>query len=246
MSSPLTSLKSFKLLCFDVYGTIIDWESAFYNSLAPLLPRSSKSKSWTRKEALEAMGSVELQLQAKNPTMPYDEILTLAFQEFAKRLDIDYPELEDDASAFGNSIASWKPFPDSIQALQSLQKHYKIIFLSNISNKSIQQTLSHQLTPFTPDGIYTAQQIGSYKPSPGNFIYMLDAVKQKFGVESEEVLITAQSLLHDHQPAHALGLKGAWINREGAVMGVGEVTKSVPYEFEFATLGQMADAVEAA
>jgi len=75
---------------------------------------------------------------------------------------------------------------------------------------------------------------------------MLDAVKQKFGVESEEVLITAQSLLHDHQPAHALGLKGAWINREGAVMGVGEVTKSVPYEFEFATLGQMADAVEAA
>jgi len=245
--SNLASLKSFKLLCFDCYGTIIDWETGFYNALFSLLPRSPRSKSWTRKEALEAFGSVELQLQFKHPTMLYSEILELGFKELAGRLEISYEGLEEDAKKFGASVPAWTAFPDSISALQRLQKHYKMVILSNVDLHSFNGTLTSQLAPFVPDLVLTAQEIGSYKPSERNFVHMLDAVEKKFGVKPEEVLVTAQSLLHDHQPGHALGLKGAWINREGGVMGVGDEARStVGYEFVFATLGEMAGAVEAA
>lgn len=120
-----------------------------------------------------------------------------------------------------------------------------MIILSNVDKLSFAGT-QKALAPFVPDLVLTAQDIGSYKPAEQNFVYMLAAVKEKFGIEPDEVLITANSLLHDHQPGHALGLKGAWISRPGAVMGLGEAVKDVKFEFEFKTLGEMADAVNAA
>jgi len=244
MSNPLSSLKSFKLLCFDCYGTIVDWENGIYDELKPLLERSPKSKGWSKKEVMEAYASVELNLQTQHPSKLYSDILELGFLELAKRLEIEYGGLEVDAKTFGTSIPRWKPFPDSVQALLALQKHYKMVILSNVDRTSFSRTLE-VLAPFKPDLILTAQDIGSYKPDEQNFRYMLATVKEKFGVEPNQVLVTAQSLIHDHQPAHALGLKGSWIAREGAAMGVGEVARDVKYEFKFPTLGDMATAVEA-
>jgi 2-haloalkanoic acid dehalogenase type II len=143
----------------------------------------------------------------------------------------------------GASVAQWKPFPDSIDALVRLQKHYKMVILSNVDKTSFAGT-AQVLSPFVPDLVLTAQEIGSYKPNEQNFRYMLAVIAKEFGLKPNEVLITAQSLVHDHQPAHALGLKGAWIAREGSVMGVGELVKDVKYEFVFPTLGEMAAAVE--
>jgi FMN phosphatase YigB (HAD superfamily) len=119
-----------------------------------------------------------------------------------------------------------------------------MIILTNIDKASFAGTLQ-ALSPFVPDLTLTAQEIGSCKPNEQNFRYMLTTVAKEFGVKPDEVLVTAQSLLHDHQPAQALGLKGSWIDRAGAVMGVGEVVKDVKYDFRFPTLGEMAAAVEA-
>lgn len=89
--------------------------------------------------------------------------------------------------------------------------------------------------------VITAQDVGGYKPDLRNFEYMLDAVKEEFGVEREQVLQTAQSQFHDHQPAKKVGVKSVWIVRPGAIMGnVGEEI----YDWKFDTLGDMADAVE--
>lgn len=242
MSEPLESLKSFKLLCFDCYGTIVDWENAINDRLQPLITKSSSTRAWTKKETLEAFGSVEMNLQTKYPSKLYSEILELCYKELANRLEIQYDELESEAKTFGSSVQYWKPFPDSVDALVRLQKHYKMVILSNVDKTSFSAT-QENLAPFVPDLVLTAQEIGTYKPNEQNFHYMLAAIKEQFGVEPHEVLVTAQSLIHDHQPAHALGLKGAWITREG-IMGAGELAKDVKYEFEFPTLGDMARALE--
>ena len=59
------------------------------------------------------------------------------------------------------------------------------------------------------DAIYTAQDIGSYKPSPANFEYLLTHLRSDLGLSPSDVLHTAQSLSHDHvhQPnsAKAMG-----------------------------------------
>jgi len=243
MSHTLPALKAFKLLCFDCYGTIVDWENGINDRLQPLFKRSPKSREWNKKESLEAYLSVELQIQIKYPTKAYSEILELCYKELAERLEINYEGVDEDAKIFGSSVPLWKPFPDSIQALVKLRKHFKMVILSNIDKASFAAT-AQILKPFEPDLVITAQEIGSYKPNEQNFHYMLDAVKKAYGVESSEVLVTAQSLLHDHQPANALGLKSAWIAREGAAMGVGEVVKNVKYDYKFDTLGEMAAVVE--
>lgn len=67
-------------------------------------------------------------------------------------------------------------------------------------------------------------------------------VKERFGIEKDEIMQTAQSQTHDHHPAHELGMKSTWIERTGAVMG----NRDDPvYTWKFDTLGDMADAVEA-
>jgi 2-haloalkanoic acid dehalogenase type II len=153
--------------------------------------------------------------------------------------------LTDEDITFGSSVGDWKPFPDTIPALATLSRHYKLIILSNVDNDSFKKTravLEHSEPDhqFEFDGVYTAQDIGSYKPDPANFEYVLRKLKDRFGVEKSEVLVTAGSLLHDHLPANQLGLNSVWIAREGAVMRQDPVAT---YDLKFSTLGAMADRV---
>ncbi|KAF8155770.1 hypothetical protein B0H34DRAFT_714737 [Crassisporium funariophilum] len=75
-----------KVLIFDVYGTLADWETGLYTALQPLLSHYPKSKAWSRKEALTAFGSVELDLQAQYPDMLYSDLLAKAHEVLEQRL----------------------------------------------------------------------------------------------------------------------------------------------------------------
>ncbi|KAI0088417.1 HAD-like domain-containing protein [Irpex rosettiformis] len=155
--------------------------------------------------------------------------------------------LTDEDIAFGNSVGSWKPFPDTIPALKTLSNHYKLTILSNVDNDSFSKTRtvlerSDPNYQFEFDGIYTAQDIGSYKPDLANFEYALKKLKDNFGIEKHEVLITACSLLHDHVPANQLKMNSVWVARDGAVMR--QDPSIATYDLKFTTLGAMAEEVE--
>lgn len=102
----------------------------------------------------------------------------------------------------------------------------------------------------TFDAVLTAQEIGSYKPDLRNFEFLLKTVRERFGVEKEAVLHTAQSLSHDHVPAAEMGIRSAWISRGEAAIGVGESEEEERnmgnWEWRWNTLGEMADAVDEA
>ena len=51
------SLSQFKILTFDVYGTLIDWESGMINGLKPLTDRVNRALS--RDEILNAHAHYE-------------------------------------------------------------------------------------------------------------------------------------------------------------------------------------------
>ena len=63
------------------------------------------------------------------------------------------------------------------------------------------------------DAIYTAEDIGAYKPADANFEYLLAHLKSDLGMDRSDILHTAQSLHHDHEPANRFGLANAWIDR---------------------------------
>ena len=102
----------------------------------------------------------------------------------------------------------------------------------------------------TFDAVYTAEDIGSYKPAPANFQYMLDRLDSDLGVAAPEILHTAQSLFHDHVPARACGLANAWIDRQGLSEGgdwgaTAIVDEKPQYDFLFPDMETMARAVAA-
>lgn len=120
--------------------------------------------------------------------------------------------------------------------------------LSNIDNETIARTQNGPLSGVKFDAVYTAEMIGSYKPDLKNFEYLLKGAKDEFGVEKGEVLHTAQALVHDMVPAKSMGMCAAWIDREKEDEKYTklETEGKVAFTWRFGTLGEMADAVQAA
>jgi 2-haloacid dehalogenase len=231
-------LSDFEALTFDCYGTLIDWESGIHAALAPLLSRSGVKL--TRDAVLEEFARLESSQQEKTPDMLYPDLLAEVHGQLA--IEWDVPRDQAEAAGFGHSIADWPPFPDTVEALRALKKHFRLVILSNVDRASFQATNRILGEPF--DAIYTAQDIGSYKPDPRNFTYLIDRLSEQ-GIPREKILHVAQSLFHDHVPANAIGLASAWIDRRHASGGSGAtapISGGVHYDFRFTSLGELADA----
>jgi 2-haloalkanoic acid dehalogenase type II len=231
-------LRDFGVLTFDCYGTLIDWESGLLAALAPWRRREKIEAS--DREVLEAFAVFEARQQAETPALLYPEVLANVMQALGKRLGGAVSDA--DARAFGRSVADWPAFPDSADALAYLKRHYKLVVLSNVDRDSFRASNTRLDVEF--DAVYTAQDIGSYKPSPANFDYLLARLGEQ-GIDRGRILHTAQSLFHDHIPAKAAGLATCWIDRQQGKKGHGATTppgQPVTPDFRYKTLGDMAAA----
>jgi 2-haloacid dehalogenase len=231
-------LQDFKALTFDCYGTLIDWESGMIKALEPLIARAHRPLS--RDEVLQAHARHESSQQEKTPAMRYSDLLAVVYKRLAEEWGV--PASWAECRTYGSSIGDWPAFPDSAEALQYLKRHYKLVILSNVDNESFAHSNRKLGVQF--DAIYTAEDIGSYKPSPRNFEYMLDKLAS-LGLNKNDILHTAESLFHDHGPANRIGLASCWIHRRHAVGGFGATVDpgTMPrYDFKFTSLGEMANA----
>ena len=245
-------------LIFDVYGTLIDWESAIHDAFAPVFP------NLTREKILVRYAEVEGNLQTQFQNTHYSKLLELAYRQLTTPFGVstaDVSELSkevsvstscvkeeamsatgphasaaDDAHRFGGSIADWKPFPDTIDALHRLKKHFALIVLSNVDDRSFAGTHAKLYSPdhpgsayrtVTPDSpfslILTAQQVGTYKPNAA----MLESALRQLSarpdpslpsnpsvrLDASRVLVVANSIRHDIIPAMQHELRSVWISR---------------------------------
>lgn len=211
------------------------------NALQPILIRTGSS--WTKEEALLAYSSVEKDLEVQHPDMLYTDLLAEVHKAIATRLGVQSTPEED--KAFGRSLAQWRVFPDTVEALAILKKYYKLIVLSNVDNNTFNTYTRPALEPRGEgtifDLIITAQDNKVYKPDPAAYEAALRTISEKLAIPKEKVLVTAQSLTHDHVPANALGIASCFIDREGAYMGL---DSHATYDFSFKTLAEMAAARE--
>jgi 2-haloalkanoic acid dehalogenase type II len=229
-------LSQFKALSFDCYGTLIDWEAGLGRALEPLLARSGA----TVDALLEAFGRIEHQLEEEHPGLRYSDLLVKVHQRLSDQLGVEADAAE--ARAFGDSVGDWPPFPDVPEALRYLKQHFRLIILSNVDRASFARSNKRLGVEF--DDVFTAEDIGSYKPSLRNFDYMLERLAEQ-GIAKGEVLHVAQSLFHDHAPANRLGIASAWIDRRHGKSGVGATPLPEPmphFDFRFTSHGELAAA----
>lgn len=207
-------LTDFKALTFDCYGTLIDWESGMIAGLKSLTDQASQNL--TRDQILEAHAFHESTQQRWTPGCRYRDLLPIVYKRLAEEWDIEVSV--EDCVAYGRSVKDWPAFADSAEALRYLKQHYKLVILSNVDNESFAHSNAKLEVEF--DAVYTAQDVGAYKPSDKNFEYMLTHLERR-GIAASDVLHTAESLFHDHVPGERHGLASCWIYRRHDKQGFG-------------------------
>jgi 2-haloacid dehalogenase len=206
----------FRAITFDCYGTLIEWEAGILPALRTLL----RSHNCPQNDAtlLELYGEFEAQAES-GPYQTYRRVLESVVRCFGTRFA--FQPSAGELRILHASVPSWPPFPDTVSALQQLQKRYRLAIISNIDNDLFAATSKHLVVEF--DTVITAEQAQSYKPSINNFRLALD----RLGVPPDHLVHVGQSIYHDVVPAKSLGIATVWVNRRSARPGVGAVRPAV-------------------
>ena len=232
------TLKGFRVLTFDCYGTLIDWESGILAGLKPLTDRLDREIS--HDEILESHAWHESRQQLTAPGMPYADLLATVYRRLAEEWGKSVPW--DECVAYGNSIGNWPAFSDSADALRYLKQQFRLVILSNVDNASF--AASNEKLGVDFDAVFTAQDIGSYKPAKRNFEYMLSNLARS-GFTKDDILHVAESLYHDHAPANELAIRNCRIYRRLGMEGFGAAMnpQAMPScDFVFGSMRELAAA----
>ena len=231
-------LSQFKILTFDVYGTLIDWESGMVNGLKPLTDQVAIPLS--RDDILRARAHYESTARRFSPSKKYSELLATVYRRLAEhwRVSVDWEE----CLTYGRSVPQWPAFDDSAQALGYLKRYFQLAVLTNTDNLSFSGSNERLGVAF--DSVMTAEDIGSYKPDDRNFEYMLETLAHR-GISKDEILHVAESMFHDHQPANQQSLANCWIYRRHNQEGFGATMDPGDMPTVNFTFNSMADLVAA-
>ncbi|KAK8040743.1 hypothetical protein PG994_013750 [Apiospora phragmitis] len=247
---PSSNLRDYKCLTFDCYGTLIDWENGFIEAFRPLTSRLDLTHPLRRDPGalLKCYSKYEVAIQAQYPTLQYSAILAKVYERIAHECGLSEVTAEGESAAFGSSIGTWRSFPDTVEALWRLKRHFRLVILSNVDRASFAATIAGPLSGAAAafDAVYVAEDIGSYKPDLRNFSYLIDHCRDELQVSKEQILHTAYSLPADLKPAKEIGLRGCLIERCPNIMGgdLEAMKDAVAIDFRFGTLRDMAHAAD--
>ncbi len=200
----------FRVLTFDCYGTLADWETGIFSALRPIL--SAHGKQISDENLLQLYAEFEADAES-GEYRPYREVLKLVVKGIGDRLGFRPSAAE--ISSLPNSVPYWQPFPDTVAALQKLQTRFRLAIISNIDNDLFAASSHHLKVKF--DQVITAQQAHAYKPS----LEIFKLAESKIGVPRDQWLHLGQSIYHDVIPAQSLGLATVWVNRPSPRPGSG-------------------------
>src|SRR2546425_9025412 len=193
--------KDIKWVTFDVYGTLIDWESGAYDAFEAEASRDGFTIE--RDQVVDLFLEVQKEIQAGSYEL-YAEVLRRTAVRIAKELG--WP-LEPSRSGFlPDSVQRWKPFKETNAQLDRFAKKYNIGLISNIDDKLLGQTRRHFRSDL--DLVVTAQQVRSYKPDPAHFKECARRIGGKRGW-----VHVAASYYYDVVPCVKQRVPVIWVNR---------------------------------
>jgi 2-haloacid dehalogenase len=202
----------FRVITFDCYGTLIDWESGILGALRPIL--FAHHAQMDDSEILRLYGEFEAEAEA-GEYRSYREVLRDVVTRFGRRLNFEPTSPEQDS--LPESMKNWEPFADSIPALRQLKSALQVGIISNVDDDLFAATERKLQTDF--DFVITAGQAGAYKPS----LKIFELAQKKLDVNRSEWVHAGQSVYHDVIPAQSLGLATVWVNRSSLRPNIGAV-----------------------
>src|SRR5271154_2271200 len=109
----MIEFSKFKVLTFDCYGTLIDWDSAISGLVQPWL--ADMGSQVPPELVVGTFALMEATHQQTRPTLLYPEVLRHSWRDIEEQFGWD--ERPDRADEFARSVPHWRPFADTIESL---------------------------------------------------------------------------------------------------------------------------------
>lgn len=228
-------LTDFKVMTFDVVGTLIDFETGVLNAVRALGgPKAAASDD----EIFEPYKRGRDKFYGRSSFAMKDVYLSLA-------AECGFVSDDATADAFQLAVLRWPAFSDSVEALARLRKTHRLVAMTNADRTAFSAYSATLGNPFH-DSV-TCDETGCAKPDPRFFAFNKGR-QSASGFKQSEILHVAQSQYHDIGVAKAEGYTTCWIERRQGQKGFGgtpEPKLLTKPDHHFSSLKQLADAVDA-
>lgn len=229
---------AFKVLTFDVVGTLIDFEKGLKDGLSAIAEESGK----------QVDGEAALTTYRDCRYMPgvgkFPDDVARCYDIIAVKTGL--PRGETHGRRMVEAVASAPPFADSVEALARLGRRYRLVAMTNAHRWAFERFQAALGYPFHKG--FTVDDTGTEKPDPAFFEHVF-ADLAKAGVDKADILHVAQSQHHDIGISRRLGVTNCWIERRHGQPGYGgtiEPERFVEPDYHYTSLAGLADAVEMA
>ncbi len=199
-------------ISFDVDMTLIDTDRVIIRSMKYVrdellnwLP-SDRKLSITVEEMFNIRNQVEDEVE--DAVRDFDSIRLAAFERILKQVGITEPDLAAQLNLkyLESRFDDIEPYEDVVPALEILAPHFKLGLLSNGNNYPAYYGLEGRF-----DFAVFAQDVQIEKPAPR--IFQIAARRAR--CDLDRLLHVGDSLETDVEGAQAVGVRAAWLNREG-------------------------------
>jgi putative hydrolase of the HAD superfamily len=229
-------IADFKVMTFDIVGTCIDFEAGVLQAVRAL--GGPKAAAATDDEIFEPYKRGRDKFYGRT-----SEVFNQVYLSLAEELGLVRDAAT--ADAFQLAVLRLPAFADSAEALARLRKRFRLVAMTNADRTAFSAYSEILGNPFH-DSV-TCDDTGCAKPNPRFFAFN-QGRQSAHGFKQSEILHVAQSQHHDIGVAVELGYATCWIERRQGQKGFGGTPKpktmTKPH-FHFATLKQLADAVDA-
>jgi 2-haloacid dehalogenase len=196
-----------RALCFDIFGTVVDWRSSIIHEGQALGRRLGAELDWAQFAEDWRAGYQPAMARVRRRELPWttiDGLHRLILDGLLDSRGLPWPEHE---RAQLNTV--WHrltPWPDSVAGLQRLKARYTVATLSNGNLSLLVAMAKHAGLPW--DCVLSAELFNHYKPDPQVYL----GAARLLGLKPEQVLMVAAHP-SDLRAARACGLRTAYIPR---------------------------------
>lgn len=196
-----------RAIAFDVQGTCADFYQPMLHAGAAINRSKGLAIDWAKvsvewRELYRT--TLDEVIAGQRPWMRVDHIYSEALDILLKRRDLDFtPTERDELNAVWSRLNPW---PDAVQGLTRLRRHFTITTLSNAGMASVVAIVKRAQLPF--DAVLTAELARSYKPAPAVYQLAVDYL----GYRPEQILMVACHK-YDLRAAKAFGMRTAFVAR---------------------------------
>ncbi|MDO9092421.1 MAG: haloacid dehalogenase type II [Rubrivivax sp.] len=207
-SAARPGLAGVQALCFDIFGTVVDWRSSIVREGQLLQQRLGlPAQDWGSFADDWRAGYQPAMHEVRTGALPWTDIDGLHRRILDRILARRGLVLaEADAAAFNRVWHRLRPWPDSVAGLYRLKQCFTITSLSNGNVALLVNMARHAGLPW--DTVLSAELFQHYKPDPEVYL----GAAKLLGLQPAQVMMVAAHP-SDLRAAAACGLQTAYVPR---------------------------------